>query len=640
MRRLEAPPLRIAALHLLVLWAFAVAQPLFDLLGKNGEFFAARGSTRWDVVLFAVVLLLVPPAILTGAEALAPRPARAAVHTALVALLAALFVLQAIRSAGSSGWLLVVVAAALGAGAALVYALLAGARLVLTVLAPVPLLFLGLFLLHSDASRLTFSGTEKALAAGGRAREPAILVAFDELPINSLLDSHGRIDAERFPHFAALAAGSTWFANTSTVAEGTTHAVPAILTGRFPRADEFPVYTDHRQNLFTLLGGGTDLHVIDEETHLCPPKLCPGLEGSFGGRMRGLAEDTGVVYLHQLLPDDLTGGIPSIANGWDNFLRDAGKHQDPGRTPPAFLRSLRPGPRPALWYVHFMLPHSPWRYLPSGRRYSIRQAPGWGSDEVWTKNQAAVDQYWQRHLLQLGYADRVLGRLLAHLRRTGLYDRALVVVTADHGVSFLAGEKRRPLSERNLEDIAYVPLFVKLPHQTHGLVERAAARTIDIVPTIAAALGARIPWRVDGHSLLGNRVPERDVVLVKDGGRRFVVPVAELEARRSRALRRELRLFGSGQPLSSLYAVGQGREQVNRSIEGRPLRAKLDAIDLASDPVQVSGRVPEATRAVALVAGGKVVAVVPAAAGRFWALVPRARLRATTPLVYSITARS
>src|SRR5439155_12988749 len=35
--------LRTAALHLLVLWAFAVAQPLFDLLGKNGEFFAARG---------------------------------------------------------------------------------------------------------------------------------------------------------------------------------------------------------------------------------------------------------------------------------------------------------------------------------------------------------------------------------------------------------------------------------------------------------------------------------------------------------------------------------------------------------------------------------------------------------------------
>ncbi len=632
--------LRLAALHLLVLWAFAVTQPLFDLLGKNGEFFAARGSTRWDVVLFAVVLLLVPPAILTGAEALAPRPVRGAVHAALVASLVGLFVLQAIQSAGGAGWLLVALAAALGAAAALAYTRLAGARLILTVLAPAPLLFLGLFLLHSDASRLTFSATDEALAAGARADAPALLVAFDELPVNSLRDAHGRIDAVRFPNFAALAAGSTWFANTSTVAEGTTHAVPAILTGRFPRASEFPVYTDHRQNIFTLFGSAADLRVVDEETHLCPPKLCPGLEGSFGGRMRGLAEDTGIVYLHQLLPGDLIGGIPSIANGWDNFLRDAGKHEDPGQIAPAFLGSLRPGPRPTLWYVHFMLPHSPWRYLPSGSRYSIRQAPGWGDDEVWNANQAAVDQYWQRHLLQLGYADRVLGRLLAHLRQTGLYDRALVVVTADHGVSFRAGEKRRPLSDRNLEDIAYVPLFVKLPHQNRGRVERAPARTIDIVPTIADALGVLIPWHVDGRSLLGESATERDVVLIKDGGRRFVVPAAELEAREERALRRQLRLFGSGEPLSSVYAVGPGRERVNHSIEGRPLQAQLDAIDLSGDPVQVSGRVPAETQAVAVVVGGKVVAVAPAAAGHFWALVPRARLHAANPLIYAIKARS
>ena len=632
--------LRTAALHLLVLWAFAVAQPLFDLLGKNGEFFAARGSTRWDVVLFGFVLLFVPPAILAGLEALIPQPARTAVHGVLVAALVGLFVLQAIRSDGGAGWLLVVVAAAVGAGAALAYVRLPGARLVLTVLAPAPLLFLGLFLLHSDASRLTFSGTETALAAGEHAKAPVILVAFDELPINSLLDSRGRIDAVRFPNFASLAAGSTWFANTSTVGEGTTHAIPAILTGQFPRAGEFPVYTDHRQNLFTLLGGAADLHVVDQETHLCPPKLCPGIEGSFGGRMRGLAQDTGIVYLHQLLPDSLTGGIPSIANGWDNFLRDASKHEDPGAVPAAFLRSLRPGPRPALWYVHFLLPHSPWRFLPSGRRYSIRQAPGWGGDEVWNGNQAAVDQYWQRHLLQLGYADRVLGRLVAHLRKTGLYDRALVVVTADHGISFRAGEKRRPLSEANLQDIAYVPLFVKLPHQRRGRMEHAPARTLDIVPTIADAIGVRIPWRVDGHSLLGERPPEPDVVLIKDAGKRFVVPTAKLEARRERALQRQLRLFGSGEPVSSLYALGPGREQLNHSIKGGPLHAQLDAIDRSSDPVQVSGRVPDATRAVAVVVGGKVVAVVPAASGRFWALVPRARLHAANPLIYAIKARS
>src|ERR1044072_8108524 len=218
--------LRIPALHLLVLWAFAVAQPLFNLLGDNGEFFAARGSTRWDVVLFAFVLLFLPPAVLAGLEAGLPQPARTVVHTVLVGGLVGLFVLQAIRAASWPGWMLVAVAGLIGAGAALVSLRVQGARLVLTVLGPAPLLFLALFLLDSDASRLTLSGTDTALAAGERAKAPVVLVAFDELPLNSLLRTDGRIDAARFPNFARLAAGSTWYANTSTVAEGTTHAVP------------------------------------------------------------------------------------------------------------------------------------------------------------------------------------------------------------------------------------------------------------------------------------------------------------------------------------------------------------------------------------------------------------------------------
>ncbi len=43
----------IRGLHLLVLSAFAVAQPLFDLLGDTPEFFVVRGSTTWDIVAFA-----------------------------------------------------------------------------------------------------------------------------------------------------------------------------------------------------------------------------------------------------------------------------------------------------------------------------------------------------------------------------------------------------------------------------------------------------------------------------------------------------------------------------------------------------------------------------------------------------------
>ena len=51
--RLHRPQkVAIRGLHLLVLSAFAVAQPLFDLLGDTPEFFVVRGSTAWDIVVF------------------------------------------------------------------------------------------------------------------------------------------------------------------------------------------------------------------------------------------------------------------------------------------------------------------------------------------------------------------------------------------------------------------------------------------------------------------------------------------------------------------------------------------------------------------------------------------------------------
>ena len=61
-----------------------------------------------------------------------------------------------------------------------------------------------------------------------------MLIVFDEFPGDTLLGPHGRIDAGRFPNFAALAGDATWFRNAHTAYDSTTKAVPLVLDGIAP----------------------------------------------------------------------------------------------------------------------------------------------------------------------------------------------------------------------------------------------------------------------------------------------------------------------------------------------------------------------------------------------------------------------
>ena len=215
--------------------------------------------------------------------------------------------------------------------------------------------------------------------------------------------------------------------------------------------------------------------------------------------------------------------VPPISNTWGNF----GGHEQAEAEAPAYCgrnicrlaSQITPQRKPALYFVHSLLPHVPWLYLPSGKRYGgdVRVVPGapngtWGNDD-WLAKQAE-----QRFFLQLGYADHALGLILRRLRATRLYDRSLIVVTADHGVSFRPGTPRRNVTSGNLVDIAFQPLFVKLPGQKRGRIDDSFVQTIDILPTIAAALHTRLPWHVDGKPLIGRKLPADGTVSVLDSG--------------------------------------------------------------------------------------------------------------------------
>jgi hypothetical protein len=460
------------------------------------------------------------------------------------------------------------------------------------------------------------------------------------------------MDAVRFPAFAELARGADWYRNATTVHESTTYAVPAILTGRYPRPHRVPTAAPYPQNLFTLLSGAYRLNVFENQTHLCPRRTCRGSSaGSFGGQLESLASDASVVYLHLVLPKRLTRGLPSISESWDHFL---GHSDDEPARFRRFLSSLHPSSRPELWFVHLLLPHSPWQYLPDGSRYRTSYpVPPWESTEFWTKDAAIVLQNRQRYLLQTAYVDTLLGDLLRRLRRIGLYDRSLVIVTPDHGIGFRPGHKRRPVWPGNLHEIAFVPFFVKHPHQRIGRVIDTHVETVDVMPTIAEAAGVR-GVRFDGR-VLGSGGPARRVVVRKSSGAEVSSPLAPLLRRRWAALRAQLEVFGSETPANALYGLGRyrgllGRRPAPATPAARRAHvlladaARYRAVDL--DPleaaVQLHGRITGAHLTdVAIAIDGRIAAVVPVFEREFWALAPRSAFRAgaNAVRVYAVSGR-
>ncbi len=569
-------------LHVMVLAGLAVAQPIYDLLARHSGFFVVRRCQPTDILILAGMLSFLLPAVVAGAPAILRRlhhKTGILCHRLTVAVLVAALVLQALkRLPGLPGWPAVGLAAAVGIAAAAIYHRLAAARLFLSLLSPAIVVFPAIFLLHPSVSKILRPRHVEAIAdlepqdAPSRALQtetPVIFIIFDGLPVASLLNQAGDIDPLRFANFARLASGATWYRRATTVSADTIWAVPAILTGEYPDLERQPSFFDHPRNLFTLLGGSYRLELFEHLTDLCPAELCPRANEPLGERLSGLAADLRVAFLHVLLPVDLATSLPEISHAWGDFAagdNTRGK-RNRGRKFSLFLEAINAENPQTLYFLHSLFPHWPYQYLPSGKRYSrVRSSldqrllhQGRWSDDAW-----AVGESHRRHLLQVGMVDTLLGLIIERLRQTGLYDRSLIVVTADHGASFRPGDNRRALSETNFPDVMPVPLLIKRPRQTTGEIDDREVETIDILPTLADLLGIELPWPTDGASALDRSLPERRTK-VCFGARRMEFPVASFEAVPD-TVARAARAFGSGD-FADVLRAGPSPDLVGRRLE-------------------------------------------------------------------------
>ncbi|MGH2714126.1 MAG: sulfatase-like hydrolase/transferase [Thermoleophilaceae bacterium] len=403
----------------------------------------------------------------------------------------------------------------------------------------IPLGLAAVLLLVALASALgdDAGGPDRSPDAGGpTASAPAkphvVLLIMDELPGDTLLDRRGRVDPVRYPNLAALAADSTWFRNGHSIYDSTTKAVPLVLDGMWPRPGSSPDRRGHPRSVFDMFAPrGYRVVASEEASAVCPPRICDG------ARTRKPA----------ILPL-LNEGRTRRFNRW--------------------VRSIEDG-RPTFWMKHLLMPHGPYVHLPSGARTrpkprdllpGMNTVPGF-HDEFLTRHNE------QRYLLQLGYTDRLLGRLVRRLKRQGVYDDTLIVVVADHGYLWRSGvETRRRALADTAAELAPVPYFVKRPGQRRGRVNGALARTLDVPSTIADVLGVPLGYRDDGRSAFSRaaRRARRITFPTREFDAVVTVPARRWKAQRRRVVRRRLRLFGSGD-LAALYGgIGPNRDLIGR----------------------------------------------------------------------------
>jgi len=145
-----------------------------------------------------------------------------------------------------------------------------------------------------------------------------------------------------------------------------------------------------------------------------------------------------------------------------------------------WLETAARGDRPFFLFLHLYEPHAP--YTPPEPFRSRFALPYDG---------------------EIATADAAVGRLIANLRRLGVYDRAAIVLLSDHGEGL--GEKE---GEHGHGVFLYryalqVPLIVKLPASRHaGSRVPTVVRLIDVQPTLVALAGAEDPVDERQNSLL------------------------------------------------------------------------------------------------------------------------------------------
>ncbi|MEZ5330851.1 MAG: sulfatase-like hydrolase/transferase [Thermoanaerobaculia bacterium] len=306
-----------------------------------------------------------------------------------------------------------------------------------------------------------------ALLSGCSRREPwnVLLVTFDTTRADHL-GPYGDRDV-RTPTLDALAAEGVLFEEATSAVPITMPSHTTILTGEYP------------------LGHG----VRDNGNFVLSPEVTTLPEVL---RARGWHTAAAVGGFPLVARFGLNQGFElyddRLRRKDDDYLGRSGRgpslyfeERRAGRVAEALLPWLRREEhRPFFAWMHFYDPHQPFDPPPP-------------YDQLF-----AADPYSG----EISYADEVLGDVLGELRRLGLWERTVVVFTADHGEG--RGQHREMThSYLVYQTTQHVPLILRIPGGPAGLRVSERVSSVDIAPTILDLLGVEVPASMQGTSLVG-----------------------------------------------------------------------------------------------------------------------------------------
>lgn len=298
---------------------------------------------------------------------------------------------------------------------------------------------------------------------------------------------------ETTPNIDAVAAESVVFRTAYAQASATPLSMYSMMTSRYPILEE------------------EDLPASGELAAVIPPAL-PTLAGWASEKYPSRAAFVANRWLGEELGFD---------NGYSTFEK-VYDQVEPGNPIPANLVTdgfatwldTRPA-GPWLTWLHYLEPHlpytppEPWlsRFAPELRGHTDGTARSLDGLREGKPDPEFIGNTVALYDGNLAWVDAEVGRMIEDLKRRGVWDKTILVLTSDHGEAFWEHGVRGH-GFHVYEEFVRIPLIIRVP----GLAPREvveAVELIDVTPTLLDLAGVFVPAQgAAGQSLASVMVGE------------------------------------------------------------------------------------------------------------------------------------